>query len=67
VDISNFITIVVNTMFTLCPFHTKRGSIFIFWTEIVFFTDQVNFVPEWPNWEFASFIGYIMLTKSLPY
>jgi hypothetical protein len=43
------------------------GSIFNFWTGIVFLTCQVNFVPEWPKREFVSFIGYIMLTKSLPY
>jgi hypothetical protein len=26
----------------------------------------VIFVPEWPSGEFVSFIGYILLTKSLP-
>jgi hypothetical protein len=25
----------------------------------------VVFVPEWPNGEFVSFVGYILLTKSL--
>jgi hypothetical protein len=36
--------------FTLCcPFETKRGSIFLFWTGIVFF----------------DLIGFILLTKSL--
>jgi len=45
----------------------KRGSNFNFWTRIVFLTGQVIFVPELPNREFVSFIGYIILTKSLPY
>jgi hypothetical protein len=27
----------------------------------------MNYVLEWPNGEFVSFIGYILLTKSLPY
>jgi hypothetical protein len=59
---------VLNTLFTFCPFETKkRGSIFNFLNEILFLTSQVIFVPEWPNGEFVSFIGYIMLTKSLPY
>jgi hypothetical protein len=41
--------------FTLCPFETKRGSIFFFiWTGIVFLTGQVIFVPEWPKGEFVS-------------
>jgi hypothetical protein len=34
---------------------------FNFWTEIVFLTGQVNFVLEWPNGEFVSFIGYVGL------
>jgi hypothetical protein len=35
------------------------GSIFIFRPVFVIVTDQVTFVPEWPNKEFVSFIGYI--------
>jgi hypothetical protein len=44
----------------------KKGE-YCFWTGFVFLTGQVIFVPKWPNGEFVSFIGYIMLTKSLPY
>jgi hypothetical protein len=40
--------------FTLCPFVTKRGSNFYFWTGIVFLTGQVIFVPEWPKGELVS-------------
>jgi hypothetical protein len=58
--------VVFYTLFTFCPFETKRGSIFNFGTWIVFLTGQVNFVPKWPKGQFVSFIGYIMLTKSLP-
>jgi hypothetical protein len=36
----------IYTLFTLCPFETKRGSICNFWTGIVFLTGQVFFVPE---------------------
>jgi len=56
---------VVNILFTLCPFETKMRSIFIFGSGFVFLTGQVNFVPEWPKGEFISFIGYILLTKLL--
>jgi hypothetical protein len=59
--------VVFNTLFTFCPFETKIESIFNFWTGIIFLTGQVNFVPEWLNWEFVRFIGYILLTKLLPY
>jgi hypothetical protein len=45
---------ILSTMFTLCPFKTKMGSIFIFWIGNVFLTGQVIFVPEWPNREFVS-------------
>jgi hypothetical protein len=54
-------------LFTLYPFETKMCRIFNFWTGIVFLIGQVNFIPKWPNGEFVSFIGYILLTKSLPY
>jgi hypothetical protein len=43
-----------HTLFTLCHFETKRGSIFCFWTKIVFLTGQVIFVIERPKWEFVS-------------
>jgi hypothetical protein len=56
--------VLFNTLFTLCPFETKRESIFNFRTEIVFLTGQVNFVPEWPNGELVSFIGYMLLMKT---
>jgi hypothetical protein len=42
------------SVFTLCPFVTKRRSNFYFWTGIVFLTGQVIFVPEWPKGEFVS-------------
>jgi len=45
----------LNTLFYLCPFVTKRGSIFFIWTGIVFLTDRVIFVLESPNGEFVSF------------
>lgn len=51
-----------STLFTLCPFETKKGEYFFFWTGNVFQTSQVIFIPEWPNGEFAS---CILLTKSL--
>jgi hypothetical protein len=36
----------------------------LIWTEIVFLTGQVIFVPEWPKGEFVSFfVGYILLDK----
>jgi len=40
------------TLFTLCAFETKRGSI---WTGIVFLIGQVIFVLEWPKGKFVSF------------
>jgi len=55
--------VVFNHLFTLCLFETNRGSIFNFWTGIVFIISLVNFVPEWLNGEFVSFIGYILLTN----
>jgi hypothetical protein len=33
-------------MFTLCPFVTKRGTIFCFGMRMHFQTDQVFLVPE---------------------
>jgi hypothetical protein len=52
--------------FTLCPFVTKRGSNFYFWTGIVFLTGQVIFVPKWPKWEFVSLkFATFCWTKSL--
>jgi len=42
------------TIFTLCPFETKIGSIFCFGRECIFKTSQVIFVPEWPKGEFVS-------------
>jgi hypothetical protein len=44
------------TLFTLCPFKTKRGSIFLFWTGNVFLNRLSVFVPEWPNGEFVSIL-----------
>jgi hypothetical protein len=46
-------------------FWDKNGE-YYFWIGFVFLTSQVIFVPEWPKREFVSFIGYILLTKSLP-
>jgi len=37
-----------------CPFVTKRGSNFNFWTGIVFLIDPVIFVPKWPKEEFVN-------------
>jgi hypothetical protein len=42
----------------------KKGEKFFIWTEIVFLTGQVIFVPEWPKGEFVSFsVGFILLDK----
>jgi hypothetical protein len=46
-------------------FLDKNGE-YCFLTGFVILTGQVIFVPEWPKGEFVSFIGYILLTKSLP-
>jgi hypothetical protein len=40
------------TLFTLVLLKPLRGVIFI-WTRIVFLTDQVIFVPEWPKGKFV--------------
>jgi hypothetical protein len=44
------------TLFTLCPFETKRGSILCFGPGMYFETSQVFFVPEWPKGEFVSIL-----------
>jgi hypothetical protein len=45
------------TMFTLCPFVKKMGSIFVvFGPGMYFQTGQVFFVPEWPKMEFVSIL-----------
>jgi hypothetical protein len=48
----NFVVIFLLLCFTLCPFVTKRGSNFYFWTGIVFLTGQVIFVLvcNWPHY-----------------
>jgi hypothetical protein len=46
------------------PFWDKKGK-YCFYTGFLFLTSQVIFVLEWPKGEFVSFIGYILLTKSL--
>jgi hypothetical protein len=33
------------TLFTICPFETKMGSIYLIWTEIVFLTRSSDFCP----------------------
>jgi hypothetical protein len=38
----------------------------ILYLPFVFLRQKVNFVPPCSNGEFVSFIGYILLTKSLP-
>jgi hypothetical protein len=54
------------TLFTLCPFVTKRGSNFYFGPGMHFQTGQVIFVPEWPNGEFVSILAlFCVWTKSL--
>jgi hypothetical protein len=35
-----------NTLFSLCPFVTKRGSIFYFWTGNVFPNRSTDFCPK---------------------
>jgi hypothetical protein len=42
------------TLFTLCPFETKMGSMLVFRPRLYFLIGQVIFVPEWPNGEFVS-------------
>jgi hypothetical protein len=44
------------TLFTLCPFETKRGNIFCFGPRMYFQTGQVFFVPEWPKGESISIL-----------
>jgi hypothetical protein len=46
----------LNTLFTICHFETKRGSIFCFGSGMYFQTGQVFFVPEWPKEEFVSIL-----------
>jgi hypothetical protein len=54
------------TLFTLCPFVTKRGSNFYFGPGMYFQTGQVIFVPEWPKGEFVSILAlFCVWTKSL--
>jgi hypothetical protein len=60
-----WIFVIFYTLFTLYPFETKKGSILIFGPGLYFYTSQVIFVLEWPNGEFVSFVGFILLTKSL--
>jgi hypothetical protein len=57
--------VVFNTLFTLCPFETKRKSIIFFWIGIIFLNQSRDFCSEWPKEGFVSFIGFILLTKSL--
>jgi hypothetical protein len=40
----------LDTLFTLCPLKTKRWSIFIFWTEIVFLNQSSDFCPKMAKW-----------------
>jgi hypothetical protein len=54
------------TLFTLCPFVTKRGSNFYFGPGMYFQTDQVIFAPKWTNEEFVSILAlFCVWTKSL--
>jgi hypothetical protein len=54
------------TLFTLCPFVTKRGSNCYFGPRMYFETGQVIFVPEWPKGEFVSILAlFYVWTKSL--
>jgi hypothetical protein len=64
-NISNFATMVFLYSVYIFFFWDKKGEYFYFSTGIVFLTGQVIFVPEWQNREFVSFIGCILLTKSL--
>jgi hypothetical protein len=60
-----FMTVFI-TLFTLCPFVTKRGSNFYFGPGMYFQTGQVIFVPEWPKGEFVSILtSFCVWTKSL--
>jgi hypothetical protein len=43
-----------NIMFTICPFETKRVS--IFGPGMYFQTGEVIFVTEWPKEEFVSIL-----------
>jgi hypothetical protein len=54
------------SVFTLCPFETKKGSNFYFRPGMYFQTGQVIFVPEWPKGEFVSILAsFYVWTKSL--
>jgi hypothetical protein len=45
------------TLFTLCPFETKRGEyMLVFGPGMYFQTGQVFLVPEWPKGEFVSIL-----------
>jgi hypothetical protein len=49
--------------YSVLPFVTKRGSNFLFGTGMYFQTDQVIFVPEWPNEEFVSILASFCVWK----
>jgi hypothetical protein len=54
------------TLFTLCPFVTKKESNFYFGPGMYFQTGQVIFVLEWPKGEFVSILAlFCVWTKSL--
>jgi hypothetical protein len=62
---SNYIMVFLILYFTLCPFETKRDSIFLLGPRLYFLTGQVIFVPEWPNGEFVSlWLAALCWTKS---
>jgi hypothetical protein len=44
----------------------QKGGVFLVLDQECIFNRSSDFVPEWPKGEFVSFIGYILLTKSLP-
>jgi hypothetical protein len=55
----------LNTMFTLCPFETKRGSIFCFWTENVFPNrSSVLFQNDQRESLLVFYVGNILVDKN---
>jgi len=63
----NFSTFCLWFLLLCLPFFLLRQKWGVLFLDrgFIFLTGQVIFVTEWPNGEFVSFIGYIMLTKSL--
>jgi hypothetical protein len=60
-----FITVVFLYFVYPLSFWNKKGEYFYFWIGNVFLNRSSDFVLEWPKVELISFVGCILLTKSL--